>query len=162
LLLFMRKCVQFLVIAIAVVLSGCSPRQELGLTHIPPVLSSGLNLESIEPQRRDFTFDASGSYELRYILSLRNGPGSSPDSHELSGIVAIYDSDRQLRFEESFREHLGPNQVGGTLLTFHSGSVAGPNPHALSITLQPSPGLVEHYTDLRVMLKRQPAFPVLD
>jgi hypothetical protein len=158
----MPKIVRAIIVAAAIAPSACNPNQELGLTHIPPVLSADLDLESTEPQVRTFEFDTSGNYELRYTLRLRRGPGSSPGSHELAGLVRIYDADSHPRLEQSFREHIGPNQVGGTILSFDSGPVVGSNPHTLSLQLEPSPGLVEHYTDLHVLLKRQPTFPLLD
>ena len=157
----MPRIAPSLIIALAIAASGCDPRQELGLTHIPPVLTADLDLDLAQPQLREFEFDSSGNYELRYHLRLRHGPGSSPGRHELAGTVAITDSAHHPRFEESFREEIGPNQVGGTLLSFHSNRVAGSDPHTLAITLEPSPGLVGYYTDLHILLERQPAFALL-
>ena len=152
-----------LIVALAIALPGCNPSQELGLSHIPPVLRSDLNLESTDAQAHEFEFRSSGRYELRYVLKLRHGPGSSPDPYELAGLITIHDADRRLRLEEPFREELGPNQVGGVLLSFDSDAVAGHDPHTLSVQLEaPPPGLIDHYMGLLVFLKRQPAFPLLD
>ena len=158
----MKRVGQSFAAAFAVAVFGCNASQELGLSYIPPVLSSDFDLESTRPQVREFEFGASGHYALEYRLALRHGPGSSPAPHELAGLVAIYDANRSRRLETSFRAHLESNEVGGTLLTFDSDSVIGTNPHTLAIQLELSPALIEHYMDLHIFLKRQPAFPVLD
>ena len=119
-----------LVIAlVGLAVTACHPSQELALSHIPPVLTADFVLDSADPQLREFSFDASGQYELKYRTDLRHGPGSSPDSHVLSGTILIKDASGDVRLREDFDEKLGPNQIGGTLLSFHSRAVAGENPH---------------------------------
>jgi len=143
-------------------LAACHPSQELALSQIPPVLTADFSLDSAEPQSREFSFDSSGQYDLRYRTELKHGPGSSPDSHTLSGTILIKDATGNARLQENFEETLGPNQVGGTLLSFNSRLIAGENPHTLILTLVPTAALLDRYEGLHTFLKRQPAFPLLD
>ena len=146
---------------VVLAIAACNPSQELALSHIPPVLIADFSLDSAEPQSREFSFDASGKYDLRYHTDLRHGAGSSFNTLTFAGTIVILDATGSVRLEENFEETLRPNQVGGTLLTFNSRAVAGENPHTLILTLAPSTAVLDRYEGLHAFLKRQPAFPIL-
>lgn len=149
------------VVVLAFTLSGCNPKQELGLSYIPPVLSEPLNLASTEAQSHQVDFGRSGVYVLHYRMDLRHGPGSSPHAYKLAGTLSIRDATGAVKLRESFEERIGPNEVGGELTRFQSKSVAGRNPHTLSIELAPAtPAFLESYTNLRIRLQREPAHSI--
>jgi hypothetical protein len=51
----------------------------------------------------------------------------------LRGELAIRDASGKVRLSKSIVEKIGPNQVGGVLVTFQAWRVAGREPHRVSI-----------------------------
>ena len=117
----MSKTGKVSLVLVALAVAACNPSQELALSHIPPVLIADFSLESAESQSREFSFDSSGRYDLRYSTELRHGPGSSPDSHTLSGTVLIKDATGSARLQEEFEASVDtPNAaIRGRLKSGH-------------------------------------------
>jgi hypothetical protein len=143
-------------------LATCGMIWQLALFDTYAVLRARLDISSGEVQVHQFGFRDWGWYYVDYEISLRHGSGSSPGSHDLAGVISIYDADNVLRLDRAFAAIVGPSQVGGSLIGFKKSSVAGREPHTISLTLEPpSAEFLDRYTDFNLVLRREyPMFPL--
>ena len=139
------------VLAVALLLGSCAcdalDRQD---TVVAAVV---VDFTSPSKQSREFRYRASGRYEVGYLLTLRDGPGSSMKPLEVAGTISIRDADGRLELRRPFHESLQPFQQGGSPLASFRSYLPGREPHVLSIELTSSRDLAEAYSGMEVSLR---------
>jgi len=127
-----------------------------------PALVMSVPLSSRDSQTGSFLVDG-GRYKVEFRLDLKHGPrGYQTEHYDLKGLLQIEDQFRIVRLSRSIDKVLLGHEIGGELFEFDAREVGGEGPKALSLRLSLEPKFLEHYSNMTLLIRRQPRWPIVD
>lgn len=138
------------------------PRREV----VTPVLNMNVDLSSPEVQSETFSVDSPGRYSVNARLELRHGPQGNVASDTrfgLAGTVTISPvQETGETWIRDFELELTPAEIGGQLFTIEIEEPNVGTQHRFTISTEVSPAFREHYSAMRVFVRRELKHPILD
>jgi hypothetical protein len=138
------------------------PRRAL----VTPVLVMDVNLGTEESQEQPFYFSYSGRYSVNAQLKLRHGPQGMPAETRkfvLAGSAEILnDEERSVALKRDFERSVLEYEVGTELFEFNTDEVGLEGPKTFRVAVRIAPEFREHYSNMKVFIKKEMKYPILD
>lgn len=135
-------------------------------TLVTPVLVMDVDLSETESQDQPFSLKYSGRHSVRAQLRLRDGPAgmsAEPRKFVLAGRVEILDEEEGgSPLVREFRRALVEYEVGTELFAFDAAEVGLNRLRMFRITVQVAPDFRGHYSEMKVFIKKELKYPILD
>jgi hypothetical protein len=133
---------------------------------VTPALVMDVNLGTDESQEQPFAFSYSGRYSVNAQLKLRHGPQGMPAEARkfvLAGSAEIFnEEERRVALKKDFERTLLEYEVGADLFEFDTDEVGLEGRKTFRIAVRVRPEFREHYSDMKVFVKKEMKYPILD